>query len=72
MRSSPITGRELCDKLRLFQEVFGIERGAQLLISGESMEVVLLDEVTRLQRLVLLRDAQVAEMRERLWAMDEP
>jgi hypothetical protein len=26
---------ELCDKLRLFQEVFGIERGAQLLLLGE-------------------------------------
>ena len=63
---------ELCDKLRVFQEVFGIERGAQLLLSGESMEVVLKDEVARLQRLVLLRDAQVAEMRERLCAMDEP
>ena len=36
------------------------------------MEVVLKDEVSRLQRLVLLRDAQGAEMRERLWAMDEP
>jgi len=48
------------------------DRSAQLLLSGESMEVVLLDEVERLQRLVLLRDAQVAEMRERLWAMDEP
>jgi hypothetical protein len=63
---------ELCDKLRVFQEIFRIERGAQLLLSGESMEVVLMDEVARLQRLVLLRDAQVAEMRERLWAMDEP
>ena len=60
---------EFADELRLFTELFGVERGVQLVADGVPLVGALLDEVRRLRGVIVFRDSQIDDMNERLWAL---
>jgi hypothetical protein len=62
---------ELIENLQRLQSIFGTEKGAQLAIQCDDLEAALVDEIRLLQRLVELRDAQISEMNERLWVLED-
>ncbi|HIE99493.1 MAG TPA: hypothetical protein EYQ63_21450 [Fuerstia sp.] len=61
---------EFAAELARFTDIFGVERGTRFVIDGVPMVAALMAEMEHLRGVLAIRDAQIDEQHERLWALD--